>query len=587
MSAPHLKKYKFFLFGTIAALVVSFAACNSIPARHIHAGLVEMDSMSYKYPKYVYNNIDSLKNEKLSDYEKYYAELIKIIASDKMGQKLDADTLIDDIVTVLRTKRSVFPKNYMRALVYQGVIRFQAGVSDNKAYEPIKEALNLSGDAAKEDELNLRDSQIAYYYLGVIQNKNNNVSQAHTYFKQALFIAEVLNDSTSLFKTYREMYWNRMKALDFFTAKSILVTLQNSKLTTDDMLRDVKNAESVFYNSEKKYRNALKLDYELIRNDKRKNDKAALLADYFRISENYKYLNKLDSALYYGELATKNIVDTTFYLNYYYYLNVAEIAAKMKNYDKSTEAYSQVYSMMNKAITTQLNNQILELEKKYDVSEGQRNAMKLKSDNMWLQFAIMILAFIFAIVTLLYRNVVLVKKEKEKSMLQENKILEQEKLIAEEREKMIASDKKLAERKLVEKQFVIPIYRQISQRNLDIKNFLMDLKSHSYVSKNPQLLERIENEYKNYIQTTRISDAHFLNDDLFADLTGIKPSESKLFNESEKMMLAFIATGADNQQMATLLNTSVESIRVRKSKLKKKMEENTVLIPENIEKEIE
>ncbi|MGC3979465.1 MAG: hypothetical protein QM751_15325 [Paludibacteraceae bacterium] len=242
---------------------------------------------------------------------------------------------------------------------------------------------------------------------------------------------------------------------------------------------------------------------------------------------------------------------------------------------------------MNKAITQQLNTQIFELEKKYDLSEEQRKAIHLKSNNMWLQFVVTILVFVFVIITLFYRSIVVKRKENEKAILRENKILEQEKQIAEQGEKQMNQDKKIAERRLVEKQFVIPIYRRISQRNLDVKNFLIDLKNHSYISKNPQMLERIENEYRNFIQTTRLSENHFLNDELFSDLTGIKIAESKALNESEKMMLAFIATGSDNQQMATLLNTSVESIRVRKSKLKKKMEELEIKIPENIEKEIE
>lgn len=563
------------------------SSCQTFQSENKNSQLLEMDSMAYSYPRYVFNHIDSIKNGKLSTYNKRYAELIKIIAAQRIGAKMDNDTVIDAIVEEFRPSKHKFIQNYMRSLVYQGVIRFQNGLSDNKAYEPIKEALRLSEDADKFEDLNLRDSQIAYHYLGLIQNKNNNVSQAHAYFKQALFMAEIIGDSTVLFKTYRDLYWNRMKALDFFTAKTILITLQNFKISSSEMLRDMKNAESTYYNSEKKYRNALDLDYDLMKLDKLKQDKEALLADYFRISDNYKYLNKLDSALYYGEMTTKNIVDTTFYLNYYYYLNIAEIATKMNNYKKSTEAYAQVYTLMNRAITTQLNSQILELEKKYDLAEEQRNTVHLKSNNMWLQFVIIMLAFIFVLITIVYRNVVRLRKENEKSILQENKILEQEKLLAEEKEKKMVLEKKNAERKLVEKQFVLPIYRQISQRNLEIKNFLMDLKSHSYIAKNPSLLERIESEYKNYVQTTRINETSFLTDELFANLTGIKTNESKLFNESEKMMLAFIATGSDNQQMATLLNTSVESIRVRKSKLKKKMEENKVKIPENIEKEID
>ncbi|VBB45268.1 hypothetical protein TRIP_D300155 [uncultured Paludibacter sp.] len=549
--------------------------------------LIEMDSMTYKYPNYVFNHIDSVREKNANDYEKSYFELIKIIVSDKKGIKFTSDTTINRIVEVFSKNPRHFPQNYLRALMYQGIIRFQSGISDNKAYEPIKKALSLSEEADESEALNMRDTQIAYYYLGLIHNKNNNVTQSHEYFKQALFIAETLNDSAVLFKTYRDMYWNRMKALDFFTAKSILQELQVFPVYSEEQIRDIRNAEAAFYNSEKRYRNALKLDYQLLSSDKSKNDSHALVADYFRISDNYKYLNKLDSALYYGELAAKNIVDTAFYLNYYYYLNVAEIAAKMNNFKKSSEAYSQVYSLMNKAITQQLNTQILELEKKYDASESERKAIRLKSDNVWLQFSIMMLAFVFILITLIYRNKARIRKENEKLILKENKILEQQKMLVEERAKQAALDKKLAERKLVEKQFVIPIYRQISQRNLDIKNFLMDLKSHGYISKNPQLLERIENEYKNYIQTTKISETQFLSDELFADLTGIKVNESQLFNESEKLMMAFLATGADNQQMATLLNTSVESIRVRKSKLKKKMEENGVKIPENLEKEMD
>lgn len=569
-------------------MMIPFTACHSRQTSGVTARLTEMDSMAYQYPKYVVNHIDSLNKKEMTDYDKSYLELIKIIAADKLGNKFRADSTINAVVEEFSHTPKHFPQNYMRALMYQGIVRYQSGISDNKAYEPIKEALRRSDAADESRSMNLRDVQIANYYLGLIHNKNNNVAESHNYFKQALFIAEMLNDSTVLFKTYRDMYWNRMKALDFFTAKSILQTLQTFPIGySEEKTRDVRNAEAAFYNSEKRYRNALKTDFELLKTDKMKNDKEAVLADYFRISDNFKSLNKLDSALHYGELATKHIVDSTFYLNYYYYLNVAEIATKMGNYSKSTEAYAKVYSLMNKAITKKLNTQILELEKKHDVSEEQRRAANLKSSNMWLQFSVIMLAFIFAIITLVYRNTVRMRKETEKSVLRENKILEQEMELAEERAKQVELDKKLTEKKLVEKQFVIPIYRQISQRNLDIKNFLMDLKSHNYINNNPQLLERVENEYQNYIQATKINENQFLSDALFADLTGIKATESRIFNESEKLMMTFIATGADNQQMATLLNTSVESIRVRKSKLKKKMDENKVTIPENLEKEIE
>ena len=358
--------------------------------------------------------------------------------------------------------------------------------------------------------------------------------------------------------------------------------MQSYRTTSDEQIRDVKNAEAAFYNSRKNYRNALRLDYELMAQDLKKNDSVALLADYYRISDSYKYLGQLDSALYYGEKAVTSIEDTTFYLNYHYYLNVAELAALKNEPEKSTAYYQEVYRLQHRAINQQLNTQILELERKYDVASAENRAIRLKNSNLWLQLMLLAVVLMLAIGYLLYRHRVRLQREREKSAVQEVKILVQEMQLADEREKQMKLDRELTERKLVEKQFVIPIYRQISQRNLDIKNFLLDLQSNTYITKNTPLHEKIEKEYKNYIQTTKITENQFLSDELFADLTGITMDESRLFNESEKMMMAFIATGSDNQQMATLLNTSVESIRVRKSKLKKKMLENQVKIPDGM-----
>ena len=55
------------------------------------------------------------------------------------------------------------------------------------------------------------------------------------------------------------------------------------------------------------------------------------------------------------------------------------------------------------------------------------------------------------------------------------------------------------------------------------------------------------------------------------------------FNANEKILLMLLACNADNRQLATFMNTTLESIRVRKSQLKKKMTEkgfNTSIFPE-------
>lgn len=565
---------KYLLLITItASMFVLLIGCGKPVASY--GELEELDSLVSKYPRYVHNRTEKLLQNYSTPYKRAYTELLMNVAAYNFGKEIRSDSLINMAVSEFSKDPNYLPQNFLRALIYQGIIRYHNGTLSGDAYLPIKQALDID---AEKSTLNLQTKQLGNYYLGLIHNQNNNINTSHEYFKSALMLAEKLQDSTALFKTYRDFYWNRMKAMDFNTARTLLESLQSFRLNAKEQIRDLKNAESAYYNSRKNYRNALKLDYELMVQDLKKNDSVALLADYYRISDSYKFLGQLDSALYYGEKAVKGIVDTAFYLNYHYYLNVAEIASLKNDLAKSTRYYKEVYRLQNRAINQQLNTQILELERKYDVASAENRAIRLKNSNLWLQLMLIVVILMMAIGYMLYRHRVHLQREREKSVLQENKILEQEKQIALEQEKQTQLDKQLTERKLVEKQFVIPIYRQISQRNLDIKNFLLDLQSNTVVTKNPTLLEKIEREYRNFIQTTKITDTQFLSDELFADLTGITIEESHLFNESDKMMMAFIATGADNQQMAILLNTSVESVRVRKSKLKKKMMDGGVKI---------
>ncbi len=573
-----MAKRKIIGFWGILLLLLTLFACNKNSNAVPYKSLADLDSMVYKYPRYVHNRAKQLRVENTTSYKQAYISLLINISAHNFGETLTSDSSINYAVNEFARNPKLLPQNYIRALIYQGIVRNHNGAIDGQAYLPIKQALDLD---AEKQVLDIRAKQIANFYLGQIHNQNNNTVTAHGYFKEALKLAEQLNDSSVLFKTYRDFYWNRMKAMDFSTARTLLEDLQSFSALSSEQIRDVKNAEAAFYNSKKNYRNALKIDYELMAQDKLKNDTAALLADYYRISDSYKALGQLDSALHYGEMAIESIVDTTYYLNFHYYLNVAEIAAMKSDWKKSSEAYKEVYRLQNRAIYQQLNTQILELERRHDVAAAENRAIKLKSSNLFLKLSVLIVVLVLILGFLVFRNRMKMQREREKLLFSEKKILEQEKQLAIEHEKQLLLDKELAERKLIEKQFVIPIYRQISQRNLNIKNFLLDLQSNPTISKNENLLKKIETEYKSFIQTTKITDTQFLDDKLFADLTGISIEESKLFNESEKMMMAFIATGADNQQMATLLNTSVESIRVRKSKLKKKMLENEVKIPED------
>ena len=84
-----------------------------------------------------------------------------------------------------------------------------------------------------------------------------------------------------------------------------------------------------------------------------------------------------------------------------------------------------------------------------------------------------------------------------------------------------------------------------------------------------QILKKTDSELRDITKTLSI------DDETFYAYTNLRDEEGVL-NPTEKMMLMLLACDADNRQLATFMNTSIESVRVRKSQLKKKMQEKAI-----------
>jgi hypothetical protein len=127
---------------------------------------------------------------------------------------------------------------------------------------------------------------------------------------------------------------------------------------------------------------------------------------------------------------------------------------------------------------------------------------------------------------------------------------------------------------LIEKEFMLPMYQQISQRNAIIKAFLSDLMTNPYLAKNTQLLNKISEVYQDSVKTSNINE--FLTNEKFTDFTGIECESCQWLNENEKMLLVFAAMKLDNRQIAVLFNTTESSVRGRKAKLRVKIENKNI-----------
>ncbi len=199
------------------------------------------------------------------------------------------------------------------------------------------------------------------------------------------------------------------------------------------------------------------------------------------------------------------------------------------------------------------------MEKRYDLSEAENVILRTRQQNLVIIIAALILLMLISIY-LMYMFKAR-KESKMKLMLAENKVEQQEMQAV------------LMREEAGKRKWLILLYSNISDRLTFLQGEFEKL-TQKYVSSNPKVYKEMQKILKNTDTDLRdINKTLSPDDETFYAYTHLK-DEKSIFNANEKMLLMLLACDADNRQLATFLNTTVESVRVRKSQLKKKMTEN-------------
>jgi len=327
--------------------------------------------------------------------------------------------------------------------------------------------------------------------------------------------------------------------------------------------------QSVYFESLGQCEKSIELEKQILQIKKKPAYQNTLIANFYNISKAYSNLNQPDSALKYAQLSVKAIKDTSNQLNHLYYLNLAKNAEKSGNWKLSIWGFKKTYELMSSNLNKNLDTKILELEKKYDLTEAENIALQFK--NRAIILAGIVLLMLSVIIILIQHSI---RLKQIKILTEErNRALENEKLLLYEKQQTLTDENSRNEQELVKKKIILSFFQQISVQNLEIKNLLFDLKINSYITRNKSIYDKISDEYDNYNQKSKITETETFDNDTFTKLTGISIEATGKLNKSDKIMLQLLALNAGNREMAVLLNTSSDSIRSRKLKLKKKLEQ--------------
>lgn len=549
-----MRRVSVFLLTVACLFVVN--SCQTREDEQVYARLVQWDSMVDREPQKVSDSLETLNPSDISRSNRAYYNLLKIISDDKTYVNFTSDSLIST-VTDYYSQHDPQNRNYIRALAYQGIVRTRMGVKDSTVYDPLREADNLL------KSMPAPDPSLGYlinYFLGNIHYNNRNYTTANDYFQQTLQFARKENDSTHLFDTYLALYWNEMQQVKFEIGKLYLDTLSSFYNHLPAKKYFILNAQSIYYDVIGEPEKALEQEKAKLLYLRTQDEKIELSRVFYNISDRYVGLEQLDSAMLYAQMSIDMIEDSS-KLNYMFYHNVANIAEKQGDFVLSNKYLRNSIQLYNQSIRERLDIQIAELEKIYDLTEAENVILRTRQQNLTVIVAALVLFIVLVFILMYLRKA---RRNAQMKLMQAEYKVSQQELQA-----------KILREEAGKRKWLLQLYAYISNRLTFLQEEFETL-TQRYVSSHPKvyremhrILKKTDADLRDFTKTISV------DDETFYAYTHLRDEEGVL-NPTEKMMLMLLACDADNRQLATFLNTSIESIRVRKSQLKKKMQEKSM-----------
>src|SRR5690554_247896 len=548
---------RLYLFFVLIVILSMNSSCEKANDKMLFDKLRSWDSMIDSIPYAVSDSLQLMDYYDLSRSNRAYYNLLKVISDDKTYVNFSNDSTINS-VAIYYKGHDPQNSNYIRALAYQGIVRTRMGVKDSTVYEPLREADRLLKSMPESDP---SLGYLINYFLGNVHYNNRNYSSASQYFQTALNYANEEDDSTHVFDTYLAFFWNEMQHKNLDKSKLYLDSLSSFYNYLPEKDYYILNTQSIYYEAIGEPEQALEREKEQLKIFHRQKEVVDISRLYFNISDRYSGLGQLDSAMFYAQTSIDMIEDSNYRLNHLYYQNVADIAEKQGNYLVANNYRKQAAELYKNSVQDRLDTQIAEIEKKYDLTESENRVLLAHQQSMKIIIAALTLIIILIVIL---TNVYRVRRNTKMELLVAENRLHQQELQAE-----------IMEEEADKRKWLLQLYSNISDR-LTFLQDEFDKLTQRYVSSQPKVYKDMQEILKNAdtdlrdINKTLTPDANTFY--LYTKLS----DDNGILNDKEKLMLMLLSCDADNRELATFMNTTIESIRVRKSQLKKKMCESNM-----------
>lgn len=236
------------------------------------------------------------------------------------------------------------------------------------------------------------------------------------------------------------------------------------------------------------------------------------------------------------------------------------------------EYKQKAFEEYQKSIDNRLNTQIVELEKRYNLSESENKALKAeRKSQIWLMLMIVVvfLVMLFVLYALKQRTIAKLK-EREAA----EKILRMKAEAKEAKEKILRleAENRQIEAQIGKQQKMMEISAQFLSEYSALQEKAREM-ANKIRAKESKLGDDYDLMFKEGQNRFNNLAHHLFSEDDFKEQFDIH-QDLDVFSQSDRLFLIMLAVNTPNQQIAALLNTTTHRLKTRKSYLKTKIEQN-------------
>lgn len=362
-------------------IVLGVFACDTQLTPYM-AKLTQWDKILEDNPQAIADSLTTLDVAKLSKAEKAYYYLLEAAMADKNLNQLENDS------TLLIAEKYYSSKKDYYALARTQYYLSKYQEDPQEIYELLKTAEINFEKSSKEDYHILG---LIYYWLGQIQYKQINLSEAELYYKKSNQIYSSLKDSLYMIYSLRQLnrIYNKQKKYDL------------AKENTNQMLEIIKDIDnkndsqiselfaSILNNQSFLLLNMGNTDSALIASRKcisllDERDISIKSPYYLGIINVFRKKIDIDSCKLYGLKMKKAAEQENNLFNLANcYKNLAQISKEQEDYKQACE-FNAIFNELKDKINSNHEKEVLkELEQKYALAEKEKENLRDRNRSLW------------------------------------------------------------------------------------------------------------------------------------------------------------------------------------------------------------